>query len=338
MAVSSSRPHPSQPPEGEVIWPVVLGTYGGYAYFDGHVIPFTEANISIGTHAIHYGTACFEGIRGYWNAEHEEIYLLKLREHYERFAKSTGLLKIKLEESVERLCDITRELIARSGYRTDVYVRPLAYKSSPIIKVDLHSPQDALAILVMPMGPYSKTDGLRVTISSWRRISDNSIPARGKITGAYINTALATEDANAAGYDDCLLLTEDGHIAEGSAANFFMVQGRTLVTPPVTDDILVGITRSAVMRIAHDLDLDVEERSIDRTEIYQADEAFLCGTGAQVAPITEVDGRPIGSGQIGPIGLALQEAYFRAVRGNDPRYRQWCTPVYGGMPRITDPR
>ena len=317
---------------------VVPGTYGGYAYFKGQIVPFADANVSLGTHALHYGTGCFEGIRGYWNADHEEIYLLKLAEHYERFVRSTALLKIKLQESIERLCDVARELIARSGYRTDVYVRPLGFKTSPIIKVDLHSPDDGLAILVMPMGPYSKTDGLRVTISSWRRISDNSIPARAKITGAYVNTALATEDANAAGYDDCLLLTEDGHIAEGSAANFFMLQGRTLVTPPVTDDILVGITRGAVMRLAHDLDLDVLERSIDRTEVYQADEAFLCGTGVQVAPIVEVDGRPVGSGTPGPVGLALQEAYFRAVRGNDPRYRQWCTPVYGGMPRITDSR
>jgi branched-chain amino acid aminotransferase len=312
--------------------------YGGYAYFNGEVVPFEDARVSVGTHAMHYGTGCFEGIRGYWNADHEEIYLLKLAEHYERFARSTALLKIKLEESVAQLGELSREIIARSGYRTDVYIRPLAYKASPIIKVDLHSAEDGLAILVMPMGPYSKIDGLRVTISSWRRISDNSIPARAKITGAYINTALATEDANAAGYDDCLLLTEDGHIAEGSAANFFMLQGRTLVTPPVTDDILVGITRSAIMQLAASLDLNVVERSIDRTEVYQADEAFLCGTGAQVAPISEVDGRPVGGGKPGPIGIALQDAYFRAVRGDDPRYRSWCTPVYGGMPRITESR
>ncbi len=224
--------------------------YGGFAYFQGAIVPFEDAKVSVGTHALNYGTACFEGIRGYWNPDHKEIYLLKLAEHYQRFLKSTALLKIKLDESVEQLCELTREVVRRDGYRTDVYVRPIAYKASPIIKVDLHSPQDDVAIFAMPMGGYSRIDGLRVTISSWRRISDNSIPARAKITGAYINTALAAEDANAAGYDDCLMLTEDGHIAEGSAANFFMVQGRTLVTPPVTDDILVGITRAAVMRLA----------------------------------------------------------------------------------------
>src|SRR5438270_1925416 len=272
MAVSPLTPHPDPPPQGGR--EMTLGMYGGFAYFNGSIVPFQDANVSVGAHALHYGTACFEGIRGYWNADHEEIYLLKLREHYERFHKSTGLLKIKLAETVDRLCELSREVMARSGYRTDVYIRPLAFKASPIIKVDLHSAEDGLAILVMPMGPYSRIDGLRLTISSWRRISDNSIPARAKITGAYINTALAAEDANAAGYDDCLLLTEDGHIAEGSAANFFMLQGRTLVTPPVTDDILVGITRSAVMQLALDFDLAVVERSIDRTEVYQADEAF----------------------------------------------------------------
>ena len=328
MAIEPLRPPEGAPPPTKVV-------YDGFAYFQGKIVPFAQANVSIGTHALNYGTACFEGIRGYWNAEHKEIYLLKLAEHYQRFLKSTALLKIKLDENVEQLCELTREVIRRDGYHTDVYVRPLAYKASAMIKVDLHSSEDAVAIFAMPMGAYSRIDGLRVTISSWRRTSDNSIPARAKITGAYINTALATEDANAAGYDDCLMLTEDGHIAEGSAANFFMIQGNTLVTPPVTDDILVGITRAGVMQLASDAGFDVVERSIDRTEVYQADEAFLCGTGVQVAPIVEVDGRAVGSGRPGTTTLRLQEAYFRAVRGNDPRYRQWCTPVYGGMPRIT---
>ncbi len=339
MAVRAT-PHPDPPPErgrekGSESSPQgVPATYSGFAYFQGSIVPFAEANVSVATHALNYGTACFEGIRGYWNEEQGELYLLKLGEHYQRFLKSTALLKMKIDETVEELCEVTREVLRRDGFRTDVYVRPLAYKASPIIKVDLHSPEDALAIFAMPMGAYSRIDGLRVTISSWRRISDNSIPARAKITGAYANAALAAEDAHAAGYDDCLFLTEDGHLAEGSAANLFMLQGRELVTPPVTDDILVGITRGAVMRLALDFDLEVVERSIDRSEIYQADEALLCGTGVQVAPIIEVDGRAIGTGKPGPIGLGLQAAYFRAVRGLDPRHRHWCTPVYGA-PRIS---
>src|SRR3981189_1976079 len=239
MAVEPLIPSDTTPP------PPTKAVYGGFAYFKGSIVPFGEANVSIGTHALNYGTACFEGIRGYWNADHQEIYLLKLAEHYQRFLKSTALLKIKLEENVERLCELTREIVRRDGYRTDVYVRPIAYKSSAMIKVDLHSSEGAVAIFAMPMGAYARIDGLRVTISPWLRVTDNSIPAEAKLTGAYINTALASEDAIAAGYDDCLMLTEDGHIAEGSAANFFMVQGKTPVTPPVTDDILPGTPRAA---------------------------------------------------------------------------------------------
>src|SRR2546426_11906349 len=185
--------------------PPTQSIYGGFAYFQGAIVPFEEAKVSVGTHALNYGTACFEGIRGYRNPDHKEIYLLKLAEHYQRFLKSTALLKIKLDESVEQLCELTREVIQRDDYRTDVYVRPIAYKASPIIKVDLHSPKDAVAIFAMPMGSYSRIDGLRVTISSWRRISDKSIPARAKITRAYIKTALATEDDHAARQDHSLM-------------------------------------------------------------------------------------------------------------------------------------
>jgi branched-chain amino acid aminotransferase len=322
-------PSPRQAP------PPTTHVGGGSAYFEGRIVPFSEATVSIATHALNYGTACFEGIRAYWNAEREELYLLKLPEHYRRFLRSAALLKMRLPETVDELGQITIDLLRRDGHRGDVYIRPLAYKASPIIKVDLRNPKDALAIFAVPMGDYSRTDGLRVTISSWRRIGDNSIPARGKVTGAYVNTALAVDDAMSAGYDDCLMLTEDGHIAEASAANVFLVQDRTVVTPPVSDDILVGITRAAVMELARDRGLTVVERTIDRTEAYQADEVFLCGTGVQVAPVIEIDGRPVGSGTPGRTTLDLQDAYFTAVRGADPRYRHWCTPVYGGMPRIS---
>jgi branched-chain amino acid aminotransferase len=328
-AVERVREEPFRPSPNQ-------GIAGGYAYFQGEIVPFASAQVSIATHALHYGTACFEGIRGYWNAGREELYLIKLVEHYRRFLKSGAILKMQIEEDVDSLCALTLEVLRRDGYRQDVYVRPIAYKSSPVIKVDLHTPLTGLAIYAFPLGDYSSTAGLRLTISSWRRVSDNSIPARAKITGSYVNTALAVEDAQAAGFDDCLLLTEQGHIAEGSAANFFMVQGRTLITTPVTDEILVGLTRAAIMRLALDLDLEVVERSIDRTEVYQADEAFLCGTGVQIGPIVSVDSRPIASGAPGPITTALQDAYFRAVHGDDPRYRQWCTPVYNFPRRVED--
>jgi branched-chain amino acid aminotransferase len=304
------------------------GISGGYAYFKGAIVPFGSAQVSIATHALHYGTGCFEGIRGYWNPEHEELYLVKVREHFQRFLKSARLLKLELTESLERLSEVTLEVVRRDAYRQDVYVRPIAFMSSPLIKIDLHSSATAVGIFAFPLGEYSSISGLRLTVSSWRRVSDNSIPARAKITGSYVNTALAVEDAQAAGFDDCLMLTEAGHVAEASAANFFMVEGQTLVTSPVSDDILVGLTRAAVIRLAREMELRVMERPIDRSEVYQADEAFLCGTGVQVAPILSIDGRDIGSGRPGPITTRLQEAYFRAVRGDDPRYQEWLTPVY----------
>lgn len=322
-------------PQTNLAPPPTHAVAGGWAYFAGGIVPFSSANVSIATHALNYGTGCFEGIRAYWNPDHDELYLLKLPEHYRRLLRSAQLLKMRLEEDVQTLCEVTREILRRDNHRVDVYVRPIAYKASPIIKVDLRSPKDAIGIFAVPLGDYTRTDGLRATISSWRRIGDNSIPARAKITGAYVNTALAIDDAHAAGYDECLMLTEDGHIAEGSSSNFFMVLDGALITSPVTDDILVGITRAAVMELARDQHCTVIERSIDRTEVYQAEEAFLCGTGVQVAPIIEIDGRPIGDGKPGEVTSSLQHAYFRAVRGDDPRYRHWGTPVYGETPQIT---
>jgi branched-chain amino acid aminotransferase len=301
----------------------------GYAYFQGSIVPLASAQVSVATHALHYGTGCFEGIRGYWNPDHDELYLVKMREHFLRFKRNALVLKMDLEESVERLGEITLDVLRRDGYRQDVYVRPIAFKASPVVKIDLHTPATGMAIYALPLGDYSSTTGLRVTISSWRRVGDNSIPARAKICGAYVNTALAVEDAQASGYDDCLMLTEDGHVAEGSAANFFMVQNGALVTSPVTDDILVGLTRAAIIGMARDMRYEVIERSIDRSEVYQAEEAFLCGTGVQIGPIVSVDGRAVASGRPGPITTTLQEAYFRAVRGDDARYREWLTPVYG---------
>ncbi len=299
----------------------------GFAYFEGRVVPLADARISIATHAFNYGTACFEGIRGYWNAARGRLYLLKLREHFERLHRSARFLKMTIPESVEDLTELAGEIVRRSQLRQDVYLRPIAYKAARIIKVELHASADRVAMFVVPLGDYVATSGLRVTVSAWRRIRDNMIPARAKITGGYINAALAVEDAHAAGYDDAIMLTDEGTVAEGSSANLFLVQDGRLITSPVSEDILVGITRSAIIQLAHDQDIPVQERTIDRTELYLADELFFCGTGVQIAPITEVDGRLIGTGKPGPLALALQRIYARAVRGEDPRYTSWLTPV-----------
>ena len=308
--------------------PPTTSIESGYAYFQGAIVPVGDTRFSVATHALNYGTGCFEGIRGYWNEQEEQLYLLKLPEHYRRFFKSCHVLKIAHGLSVDDLCRVTREVVRQCGFRQDVYVRPLAYKASPVIKVALRGLRDEVTVFAVPMGNYVKIDGLRLMTSPWQRINDNAIPARSKISGGYINAALAVDDAQQMGFDDAVMLTRDGHVSEATSANLFIVSDGRLLSPPVTDDILVGITRDAVQELARDLGLELEFRGIDRTELFSADEVFLCGTGVQIAPVTEIDHRTIGAGATGPVTAALQQAYFTAARGEDPRHRDWVTPVY----------
>jgi branched-chain amino acid aminotransferase len=303
----------------------------GVAWFEGRFVPMEDAKVSIATHAFNYGTGVFEGIRGYWNQDVGEIYLVKLQHHFRRLLNSCRLLRIDIGLDLDQLCAIAVEIIKRTDYRQDVYVRPIAYKASPVIKVGLLHLQDAFCCFSAPMGNYLPIDrGLSVTISGWRRNDDNAIPARAKVTGGYVNAALATADAGDAGFDEAILLTGDGHVSEASSANLFLVMNGRLITPPVSDDILVGITRLAIMDLARDLGIPVEERRIDRTELYVADEMFLCGTGVQVAPITSVDGRSLSEGKMGELTRTLQDRYLAAVHGEVPEYRDWLTPVYAG--------
>jgi len=302
----------------------------GIAYLDGEFVPMTEAKISIATHAFNYGTGCFEGIRGYWNAEHGELYLLWLVEHFERLERNARLFRMALPIGPRELSDMAVELVRSNGYREDVYLRPVAYKASPVIRVGLLGLVDGFCCFTAPMGDYHDIrKGLAVTISGWRRNDDNAIPPRSKATGGYLNAALAVADAQAAGYDEAILLTRDGHVSEASAANLFLVRDETLITPDVTSDILPGITRQTVMSLAERLGIPAVERAVDRTELYMASELFLCGTGVQIAPVTSVDGRDVGSGKIGDITRALQDLYLAAVRGELEEYRSWLTPVYG---------
>ncbi len=301
-----------------------------FAFFEGQIVPMADAKVSIMTHAFNYGTGCFEGIRAYWNEQHEQLYVFRLREHFERLHRSARILLMNLSHTPQEMSDITLDLLRREGYREDAYIRPLAYKADEIIGVRLHDLRDEFAIFSTPFGRYiEREEGAHLCISGWRRIDDNAAPARAKITGAYINSALIKSDAVLAGFDEALVLTDTGHISEGSAENFFMVRNGALTTPPVTSNILEGITRDTLIILAQqELGLRTVERSIDRSEIYIADEAFLCGTGVQVAAITQIDHRPIGTGQIGPITSQLRNLYFDVVRGKVDRYRHWLTPVY----------
>jgi branched-chain amino acid aminotransferase len=250
-----------------------------------------------------------------------------MREHYERFEKSCRMLRVGLPHTVDELCDITLEILRRNAPREDTYIRPLAYKAAESVGVKL-AVDDELSIFTVPMGNYVELTGLKVCVSSWRRTPDTAIPARGKFTGSYINTALAVDEAQRAGFDDAIFLTQDGHVSEASAANIFIVRKGGLITPPVTADILEGITRDAVMELAErELHLPVDKRDVDRTELYAADEVFLTGTGYQIAPVVEVDGRPVGTGEMGPVAGRLQELYFEAARGERAEYADWTVAV-----------
>jgi branched-chain amino acid aminotransferase len=301
-----------------------------WAFFRGEFVPLRDANINVMTHGFNYGTAVFEGIRAYWNADEEQLFGLELVPHYERIRSSAALLMMEVRQSAEELADITVELLRRDGLREDVYLRPIVYKSSETIGVRLHNLDADITIFGVPFGQYIDTDGgIRAQVSSWRRTDDNAIPARGKITGAYVNGALAKSEAQLNGFDEAIVLTADGHVSEGSAENLFIVKRGVLITPAVTDNILEGITRRRIIDIARaDMGHEVVERTIDRTELYGADEVFLCGTGAQISPVIEIDRRTIGSGRPGPITREMSRTYFDAVRGRLPAYRDWLTPVY----------
>ena len=298
-----------------------------WCYHGGELRKLGDVRLSPATHALNYGTGVFEGIRAYWNEGRGTLQVLKLREHFERFEKSCRMLRIELPLTVDELCDTTLEVLRRNAPREDTYIRPLAYKAAEAIGVNLRGPS-LLTILTVPMADYVELTGLKVCVSSWRRTPDTSIPARGKLTGSYINTALAVDEAQRAGYDDAIFLTQDGHVSEASAANIFLLRKGQLVTPPVTADILEGIARDCVMELAEkELGMPVIERDVDRTELYVADEVFLSGTGFQIAPVTEVDGRPVGAGGIGPVAERLQELYFKAARESLNGYEDWTVAV-----------
>lgn len=305
-----------------------------YAYFRGEIVPYGEAKVGVLTHALNYGTAAFGGIRGYWNDEQEQLFLFRPIDHYERFLNSGRLLCSENTHTAEGLRDITLQLLRKEGLKEDCYIRPLLYKSDEIIGVRLHDLTDDISIVAVPFGKYVQSDtGAHVTFSSWRRVDDNAMPARGKISGAYVNTAFVKTDALRGGFDEALVLNNDGHLAEGSAENVFMMRNGVLNTPSITDNILEGITRRTVIELAQaELGLEVMERSIDRTEVYLCDELFLTGTAAQITAVTRVDFRDIGTGEMGPVTRQLREIYEKIVRGQESKYTHWIEAVYESEP------
>ena len=297
-------------------------------YFEGAFVPMRDAKVSVMTHSFMYGTATFEGIRAYWNADQGTLYGLKIREHVERIRQSCRILLMENVPSVDELTRLIVETVARNGFREDVYIRPSFYKSTIAIGVRLHHLDNELTIIAVPFGNYIDTDnGVRVMTSTWRRNADEALPARGKIVGGYVNMAFQKSEAEMNGFDEAIVLTADGHVNEASAANVFVVRDGVALTPPVNDDLLEGVTRKAMLELLANEKIPVEIRSIDRSELYVADEMFLCGTGVQISPVVEIDHRPIGSGEVGPIGKLVRDKYFDAVRGRLPEYRHWLTEI-----------
>lgn len=301
-----------------------------FAYFGKQIVPIADAKVSVMTHAFNYGTGVFGGLRGYWNADEEQLYVFRPLDHFKRFLHSASLLRMQLDYTPQSLTDIVTELLRTEGWRENCYIRPLAYKATETIAVRLDALDAAVTIFSLPFGAYTSNEtGTHVAFSAWRRVEDNAIPARGKIAGAYVNSALSSTDVRLAGYDEALVLNEDGHVSEMSVANFFIVRDGVAITPPVQSNVLEGIVRRSVIQLLRDeLGVPVVERNIDRSEVYIADEAFMCGTGVQICAITRIEHRNVGDGIMGPVTGKLRSLFFDVVAGRISTYRNWLAPVY----------
>jgi len=286
-------------------------------YHRGEFRPYGDARIGLMTHAFLYGTGCFEGIRAFWNSEAEQLYVFEPRAHYERLAQSAKILMMDLPYDADGLGEITAELCRRNGFREDVYIRPVVYKSEETFGVRLDDLAHDFFIVAFPNSKYlDSNEGLEACVSSWRRADDNATPPRAKITGSYVNPALAKSEARSHGFDEAIVLDADGHVSESSAANVFVVRGGVAVTPDPSQNLLEGVTRRIVREtLERDLEMRVVERSIDRTELYAADEVFICGTGIGIAWLRSLDRRTIGAGTVGPVTRAVTDTYHALTRG-----------------------
>ena len=300
------------------------------AFFHGNIVPISEAKVSVMTHALHYGTAVFEGVRGNWNEAQNKLFVFRMAEHYDRLLQGCRMMLMDIPYSTEDLCNITIELLQSCGYKQDLYIRPLAYKSQELVaNLRLQDLDSDFTLMAVPFGAYIDAEGaIDCTTSSWRRIDDTIIPPRVKISGHYVNSILAKTEATLAGFDEAIMLTQDGDVSEGSGENLFMVVNGSIFTPPVADNNLTGITRDSAITLAKDLlGIEVVERRIRRSELYLCDEVFLTGTAAHITPVGSLDRRPIGEGGVGPIATKLRDAYVEVIKGDNPDYIRWCTEV-----------
>lgn len=304
---------------------------GLWTYLDGRIVRYDDARIGLLTHALHYGTAVFEGIRAYWSDARGQLHLVCADVHYTRFARSARIMQLPLPQGTDELVAITVDLLRRNLLREDVYVRPVLFAAGEDLDLGYREAGASLAVCLVPLRGQDAGDGrgVRCRTSSWRRVPDAAMPVRAKVAGAYVNSCLAHLEAVETGYDEAIMLTTDGHVSEASAENLLLFRDGACVTPPLSDDILEGVTRALLLRLlGDDLGVPVVERSVDRSELYVCDELLLCGTWTEVAPVTSVDGRAVGDGGIGPIGRELRRRYLAAVRGEAPERAGWLLPVY----------
>jgi len=298
-------------------------------WMDGEFVRSSDAKVSVLSHALHYGTGVFEGIRAY--AHSENVYIFRLKEHMERLKNSAKICYVDLKNSVDDLCSATVELIAKNEMRCQTYIRPIVFKGFGGIDLNPLKVPTHVAICLFKFESYFEKSGLDTCVSSWRRISDVSTPPMAKACGHYLNSAIAKAEAFLNGYDEAILLDSNGFVSEGTGENIFIVKDGELVTPPPTASILNGITRDTVIRLASEMRVQVVERNIARAELYTCDEAFFTGTAVEIMPILTIDKRQIGDGKMGTLTGRIKAFFSTVTSGNIEKYSSWLTPVYATL-------
>lgn len=294
------------------------------------IIAIEDVDISPLSGVVNYGLGCFEGIRAYWNEAEQQLYIFRLLEHLQRLQNSAKVLHIHLPDDIEEFGDAIRDLLRAENCREDVYIRPLAYKHNLKFGGRLDRLDDAIMTWVVPIEDDPRlARGLKVSISDWQRINSSAVPTSAKLTGSYINPVLARTTAQINGYDDCILLNSQAQVAEGSGWNIFLIKDKTLITPAISEDILEGITRDTLLKVAkEELNLNIEERVVEPDELFNVDEVIACGTGLQILPVVEIDDTKIGDGQSGDSFRQLWRIYSDMVHNKIPKYGGWLSPVY----------